>query len=82
MDDLDVGDVRTRIGRTVGGPGGRDRVERVANGAVADRVEVRLEAEGVDAGHGIGQDLGVDEVDAAVGSWCPGAVQVGRASRR
>ena len=77
MDDLDVGHVRARVGRTVGGPGGRDRVQRVAHGPVADRVEVRLEAEGIDAGHGIGQDLGVDEVDAAVRRLAPRPVQVG-----
>ena len=73
MDDLDVGHVRTCVGRTVGGSGGRDRVQRVAHRPVADRVEVRLKAEGIDAGHGIGQDLGVDEVDAAVGGGraCP-----------
>jgi hypothetical protein len=76
VDDLDVGHVRTRIGRTVGCSGGRDRVERVAHGAVADRVEVRLESECIDAGHRVGQYLGIDEVDAAVGGWRPGPVQV------
>ena len=82
MDDLDVGHVRTRIGRTVGGPGGRDRVERVAHGPVADCVEVRLETEGVDPRHHIGEDMGVDEVDAAVGGRRTCAIQVRVEHRR
>ena len=35
----------------VGRPGRRDRVQRVADGAVADRVQVHLEALGVEPGH-------------------------------
>ena len=51
MDDLDVGDVRPRVGRAVGRAGGLDGVERLADRAVADGVEVRLEAERVERGH-------------------------------
>ena len=43
-----------------------DGVERLADGAVAERVEVRLEPEGVEPDDGLLEDLGVDEVDAPV----------------
>ena len=48
VDDLDVGDVRPRVGRAVGAPGGLDGVERLAHGPLADGVEVRLEPEGIE----------------------------------
>ena len=53
VDDLDVGEVRPRVGPAVGPPGGLDGVERLADGPVAQRVEVRLEPEGVEADDGL-----------------------------
>ena len=75
VDDLDVGDVGPRVGPAVGRAGRLDRVERVADGPVADRVEVRLEADRVEPGHRLGEQLGVDEVDARL-------FAVGRRPRR
>ena len=49
VDDLDVGDVRPRVGRAVRAPGRLDGVERLAHGPVADGVEVRLEPERVES---------------------------------
>ena len=66
MDDLDVGDMRPGIGRTVLRPRGRDRVERGPHSPVADRVEMRLESEGIELRHPRRQPSGVDLEEAAV----------------
>ena len=60
MDDLDVGDVRARVGRAVRAPRRLDRVERLAHRAVADGVEVRLEPERVERGTQLLEAVGVD----------------------
>ena len=44
-------DVRTRVREPVRLARGRDRVERIADGAIADRVEVGLEPERIEARH-------------------------------
>ncbi len=51
MDDLDVGEVRPRVGHAVRGPGCLDRVERVPDRPVAERMEVRLEPGRIEPGH-------------------------------
>ena len=80
---LEVGEVRPRVGPAVGAPGGLDGVERLADRAVAERVEVGLEPERVDADDGLRQDLGIDEVEAAVVGRVAVDVEVGlRSSRR
>ena len=48
MDDLDVGDVRPRLGHAVRAPRRLDGIERRAHGPVADGVEVRLEPERIE----------------------------------
>ena len=45
MHDLDVGEVMAQVVRPFAARG-LDRVERLAHGAVAERVEVHLEPEG------------------------------------
>ncbi len=45
VDDLEVGQVVASVGRAVRGSGRFDRVERLADGAVAEGVDVDLEAE-------------------------------------
>ena len=52
VDDLDVGEVRPRVGPAVRLAGRLDGVERVADGPVAERVEVRLEPERVEPDDG------------------------------
>ena len=66
MDDLDVGDVRSRVGQAVGAPGGFDGVERLAHGPFADGVEMRLEPERVEPRHVGLERLRVDHAHAAV----------------
>ena len=77
MDDLDVGEVRARVGPAVRAPGGLDRVERVPDGPVAERMEVRLEPDRVEPRHGLAKRLGVDEVDAAVVVGAPSGARYG-----
>ena len=66
VDDLDVGDVRPRVGRPVRLPGGRDGIECLAHGPVADGVEMRLEPERVEARDVPLERLGIDHAQAAV----------------
>ena len=47
-EQLEVGDVVPRIAHPVGRPGGLDRVERIPDGAVPDRVDVDLESGAVE----------------------------------
>ena len=76
MDDLDVGDVGSRVGRPVGAPGRLDGVERLTDRPVADGVEVRLEPERVEAGDVILERLGLDLAQAAVVGRTAGRVEV------
>jgi len=61
--------------RAVGGPRGLDGVQRLAYGAVAQRVEVHLEAEPVQGGDMGAQGDGVDEAQS--GRLFPAVVRVG-----
>ena len=54
-----------------------DGVERFADGTVAERVEVHLEAGGVELGHVLAQGVRVDEAEAAVGRRAAAGVEVG-----
>jgi hypothetical protein len=73
VDDLQVRQMVADGRIRVGPPRRFDRVERVAHRAVAERVEVHLEAVGVELGDEPGEFVGVDEVEAGV---------VGRAAMR
>ena len=64
--DLDVRDVVPVAVAAVRGDRVLDRVEALAHGAVADRVEVQLEAEPVELGGRGVQHRGVDERDPGV----------------
>ena len=82
VDDLEVGEVRPGVGPAVRLAGRLDRVERVPDRAVAERVEVRLEPEGIEP-HDRGLErLGVDEVEAAVVRGAPVDVEVRLEHRR
>src|SRR5256885_4748281 len=54
------------VARSVRSPGGFDRVERLSDGALRQGVEVDLEAEGVQPGDRLVEDLRIDERDPAV----------------
>ena len=73
VDDLDVGDVGTRVAHAVGPPRRLDRVERLADGSLADGVEVRLEPERVQARDVLAESLRVDQGRSAVVVWRPSA---------
>jgi HAAS domain-containing protein len=66
MDELNVGQVVTGVAASVRLLRRFDRVERLAHGAVADRVEMHLEAVAVEEGHDAGELLGLVHADAAV----------------
>ncbi len=66
MDDLDVRDVRARVRRAVRASRRLDGIERRAHRAVADRVEVRLEPEGVERRDPGLEALGIDLEQTAV----------------
>ncbi len=51
---------------TVRRAGRRDRVERLAAGAVADRMEVNLDPGRIEPGHGPAHEIGVVEADPAI----------------
>ena len=53
--DLQVGEVVPAVARAVGGARRLEGVERLADGPVAERVEVDLEAGGVELGHVVAQ---------------------------
>ena len=63
---LDVREMVAAIAGAVGVQGRLDRVERLAHGALGQRVEVHLEPLGVQAGHRLPHDLGLDEREAPV----------------
>ena len=67
--DLQVGEVVAAVGRAVGGARRLDGVERLADGAVAERVEVHLEAGGVELGDVVAQRDRVDEGEPGVVRW-------------
>ena len=67
--DLEVGEVVAAVGRAVGGARRLDGVERLADGPVAEGVEVDLEAGRVELGHVIAQGDRVDEAQARVVTW-------------
>ena len=64
--NLEVREVVAAVGRPVGLAGRLDRVERLANGAVAEGVEVHLETGCVELGHVVAQRDRVDEAQAGV----------------
>ena len=82
MHDLDVGEVMAVVARAVRDQRGLDRVQRLADRAVAQRMEMRLEAERVQLGHGVLQQFRVDERDARFSVGWPVRVEVRRQRRR
>ena len=63
VDQLHMGDVVAPVAGPVRADGGFDRVQALAHRAVTDRVEVHLEADGVQPGHRLDEQLGRH-------SWC------------
>ena len=80
-DDLQVGEVVAAVGRAVGLARRLDRVERLADGPVAERVEVHLEAGRVERGHDLAESRRIDERQAAVVGVVAVPVAVGREHR-
>ncbi len=70
MHHLQVGQVMPWAAGAVRGPGGLDRVQCVADRAVAERMEVNLEAFTVQRGDEPGQLGRVDEIQPACARWC------------
>ena len=77
VDDLQVGQVVPPAVPSAGPPGRLHRVQGVADRAVAQRVEMDLEALAVERGHEAGKLVRVDEVQAAVLGGAPVTVEVG-----
>src|SRR4051812_41444415 len=69
--------VGSRVARSVRGPRGLDRVQRVAYRTVAQGVEVALEAKSVQLGDVLGKLIGVEEAGSPVGGGAAAPVQVG-----
>src|SRR6266446_6907021 len=57
--------MRSGVGRAVCGPGRLDRIERLADGSVADRVEVDLETGRVQSPDVVAEGNGFDEAETA-----------------
>ncbi len=74
-------EVRAGVPEAVLVTGGLDRVQRLPDGPVAERVEVHLEAERVQLGDVPGQQRRVDEAEPAVRRRTAARVQVGRGHR-
>ena len=66
IDDLEMGHVMAPLGGPVRPPGRLDRVERLPDGAIAEGVEVDLEAECVQPADVVLEQLRVDEADPAI----------------
>jgi hypothetical protein len=66
-----VGDLVAGVAAAVGGGRGLEGVEGVADGPVADGVDVHVEALGVQGGDHPGQLLGAEHADAQVASGRP-----------
>ena len=75
--DLEVREVVPPVGRAVRGTSCLDGVQRLAHRAVAERVEVHLEARGVEPGHVLAQRERVDEAEPGVVGPAAAAVEVG-----
>ena len=66
MDYLQMGQMMTEAARAVGPAGGGQRVQGAADGAVAQRVEMDLEALTFQRGDEAGQLARIDEVEPAL----------------
>ena len=66
LDDLQVREVVAAVGRAVRLACRFDRIQRLLHGAVAERVEMHLEALAVECGHTTAEKAGVDEGEAGV----------------
>ena len=77
-----MGQVMPRAANAVRGPGGLDGVQRVADRAVAERVEVNLEPFTVQRGDEPGQLGRVDEIQPGVPGGTAVRVQVRLQHRR
>ena len=66
MDELDVRDVMPMVAGAINLPGGLDGVECQPDGAVADGVEVRLEASAIQVDDGLTEQVGIDERNAGL----------------
>ena len=77
VDELDVSDVVHETEIAVGLPGCRNRIESVADGTIADRMEMALEPEPIEMCDDLLQSGRFDEVDPGIAGRLPVGVAVG-----
>ena len=68
--------MRSHVGHAVGLPSGLDRIEGLPDRAIAQRMEVHLEAELVELRHVTLEAPGIHEIDAPVARRMPAGIEV------
>src|SRR5436190_1804071 len=76
MDELEMRDVGSPIARPVGPPRDLHGVERIADGAIPDGMDMDLEPEGVEPRDGRAENGGLDEAVAPVRRRSPVAIEI------